>query len=327
MSVWLAGTLFPGGGDWLLMCAAVLYVFEGRFGFLLYVLLFSLAIWDDAACLQPQFLALALAMPAGFAGAFGRQLFAVHLSALWCFAGLWKLLSLRFLSSWFLWDALGLPLVLPPGDLLGALPMTLNAAAALFEFALGILAFSWVGFGFGGRRVVAAIRTGALVLHIGILLLLVTLDWNRPVWSWNLFCATAAFFAFSPHRAPGPAPQLRLAVILLVGYPALYPLGLADPYGSWNLYSESTPRAQVCRKEKSAKSCHSFRPQAAPGVPLPPIPFLFLRAFRTVCRPGDTLEVHETRRFVLLWRPEPKRARCDPRSTPATPGAPALSFP
>ncbi len=316
-SVWVARTLFEGTFLPIVLSAA-LFVVRPRVGFLLYCCCAALSVAVQPESLQPQFVSFALAMPAGFAGRGGRFVLLAHLAALWFYAGAWKLSSPVFLSS----DSFSLA---PFGlvEVWGPAPGNLVVAAV--EMALGVCVFGFVFMANNTQLMQRIILLVGSLLHLAIFGLLVHWNWNQGVWNWNLFLVGAIWWTLAPQSGlanvarAAPWTEGRafrgLAVGILI-YPMFYSVGLADPYSSWNLYSQSTPLAWICLGEPSPDEgraagrptlstlstlptrparCGAFRPQAAGGIPVPPLHFLLVRSFQKACRPGEVLLRSEPR--------------------------------
>ena len=205
------------------------------------VLLYAMTV--DQTRIQPEVVSLTLLMVGTLPWAWARAIGRAHLIALWCWAGLNKLLSPDFLGAAGSgrWMARGL-MDHPPGVLLDHF----GYAVALTELATGVLAIV--------PRTRRAAAVLALALHGGILYVLSPLrhDWNEAIWPWNVALAVAGFAFFwawreRPLRALRglPAPALALALAILVS-PALWYVGRWDAYLSHHLYSDSAPVSLRC---------------------------------------------------------------------------------
>ncbi len=85
---------------------------------------------------------------------------------------------------------------------------------------------------------------GAVLVHGGILVTLSPLfgDWNSAVWPWNAAVAVVApmLCLSQPKGAAFPSPAIVAVAAVLLGFPALFYVGLVDAYVSHNLYSNNT---------------------------------------------------------------------------------------
>lgn len=305
------------------LLALMIYVRFPRFGFLLYGALFAQSLFGDLTRLQPQLLSLFFLLPSGFSRRSGLVIGRIHLSILWFYAGLWKLLAgAAYFGSDFLPRTLlaafdpqavglfGAPVhAQPPAFFwINLMPVVLElviGTAALFVlvYELPIL-----------RRIV---RTMAPILHCGVVLALVLADWNHSVWVWNLLLALAAGLLFASPQEQAPW-SLRLLFVFLFGVPWLYQWGLIDAYSAHHLYTNATPHAQIC---KPGAGCRPFGPTrlaeaagapATTRAPLPPLPGLFYDRFARVCQRGDWLLLHETRPLMHARFGKERRFLCPP---------------
>jgi uncharacterized membrane protein YphA (DoxX/SURF4 family) len=249
-------------------------------------------------------------LPWAWARAIGRA----HLIALWCWAGLNKLLSPDFLGAAGSgrWMARGL-MDHPPGVLLDHF----GYAVALTELATGVLAIV--------PRTRRAAAVLALALHGGILYVLSPLrhDWNEAIWPWNVALAVAGFAFFwawreRPLRALRglPAPALALALAILVS-PALWYVGRWDAYLSHHLYSDSAPVSLRCDAAgRCQSSVEAEQAMKAFNVPVPPEPRLFRAYFNRTCAPGGLLEIRERARWAQTRGAALRVVRCHGNVSP-----------
>ena len=320
-SAWVDRLQFSFG--WPLLLSLVAAVACPSVGVALHCGLLLLAIVMDQMRIQPEFVSVAILLVGTLPGS-GRKLLARwHLIALWFWAGLHKLLSTGYLfdSGPRMWmDTLG--------DMPSKLAIGLAIAAAVYELILGILAVLP-----SARRYVPWL---AAVLHLGILISLLVQRWNPAVWPWNLAVIAAAVSLFGKETGDKKQETVaspmwkewswRAAAAIMLHYPGLYYLGLADAYLSWCVYSSNLPQANLhaaLADYRVDDAIHAGRPlnpaklsevlettvgeelafkhYAAINVPFSPAPRLYAQYFRRVGQPGEMLVIDDPRP-IATWR-------------------------
>jgi hypothetical protein len=256
--------------------------------------------------IQPEVLSLALLMALPVVGTAGVAISRFHLSSLWLWSGVNKVLS----TGWSTGGAAFIASSLHVSGLRPAVVVGLPAA----ELALGAASL-W-------RRTWPVVRWLAPALHTGILLTLspVFADWNSAVWPWNVALAVAGFALFRNERpaaaradAPRSRPRQNVAVAvaggLLLAYPALFYVGSVDTYLAHNLYTSNTAAAAVCEPSGRCDSgpFNTFGPL---NVPIPPEPRLFNALFDKTCQPGQQLLI-VGRATVFTDPPSRSRRPCE----------------
>jgi hypothetical protein len=299
---------------WPLLVSLGLVLAWPRVGVALHLGVLALAIACDQMRIQPEFLSVALLM-LGTLTQHGPQLIArCHLISLWTFAGLHKLLSPEYLldSGPRMWHN-------TVAGLSDRQAFLFSLLTALLELTLGALAVV--------PRTRRAVFPLAAALHGGILLSLVAQQWNTAVWPWNIAVIAAAFVLFrhwneplwqrglaTPAESTLPRTKFRwqIAAAVVLVYPALFYVGLADAYLAWCVYSSNGPAATLYRADDLADAGDLADLDPAAGeelqfahydelnVPFPPARRLFVQYFRRVGQPGDVLALDEPR-LVVRW--------------------------
>jgi len=241
------------------------------------------AMAGDQIRLQPEVVSLGLLMALPLLGSAGVAVSRFHLSSLWLWSGIHKLLSTG-------WSAGGAAFIASSLRSPGLRPAVVIGLPAI-EMALGAASL-W-------RRAWPVVRWAAPALHAGILLTLSPLfaDWNSAVWPWNVGLAVVAYLLFRPEPAePSEQSDRRAAKMAtvagaaLLAYPALFYAGSVDAYLAHNLYTSNTGSASVCHTP-GACAPTPFDTFGSLNVPLPPEPRLFRALFDRTCGPGNQLLV------------------------------------
>ena len=238
---------------------------------------YALAVLGDQVRLQPEVVSLALLMTAPLFGAQGRRVARWHLTTLWTWAGIHKVLSLGWSDDGaaFIASALGHP-----------------SSRALVAVGLPVAEIA-IGVASAFRKLWPFVRWAGVALNLGIFITLSPLfaDWNSSVWSWNVALAmAAALLFFNEEDRVRPNRIAVVIVAVLVVYPALFYVGVADAYLAHNLYSGNTSSAASCDASGSC-STDLFDTWSALNVPLPPDERIYRALFDRVCAPGSTLIV------------------------------------
>ena len=170
----------------------------------------------------------------------------------------------------------------------------LGGLAALYEMALGIMAFVP-----RTRRLCALL---AAPFHVGLALwLYYRLQWNEAVCPWNLALAVAAFTLIWPWRtAPRDdwrraAGWLRGAVALILFSPLLFYIGAIDPFLAYCVYSNNTPKAWIVIPGDDTEHFINSVFDGRLHVAIPPEHRLFEAYFEQVANPGDKLYITDSR--------------------------------
>lgn len=250
--------------------------------------LFAVAVLGDQIRLQPEFISLAILLIAGAWPA--SQMFVArwHLTTLWMWAGLHKLLSLG-------WSIGGASFIATTVHRPGWRSF-IAWWVPLAEIALGLLAL-W-------RGMWPVLRFVGAAFHLGVAAVLYLSHTNSAVWPWNVALALVVPLVFSPDVAvpvalrvrPSarvrPSPRLTVVSVCFVVYPAGFYLGLSDAYPAHNLYSSNTAQASVCPVgQPNACSPAQFGVYETLNVPMPPERRLFVAMFRRLCQPETMLRI------------------------------------
>lgn len=290
----------------LLLASLALTLARPRVGAWSHVVVLAYACLADQTRLQPETVSLAVLVLATALPRVGPTLARSHLSSLWIWSGLHKLLSTGFATGSALFIFNGLP-VRP-----AALASRFGWIVAGTEIAVGVLTAVPRLRRFG---VVAAFALHGLVLYV---LSPWGNDWNVSVWPWNLALPLAALAFVWPADprstgeeamppVPGSGRPVWVYAIPLVAmvFPAGFYLGVVDAYVSHNLYSDTNAAAFClpagCRSASFNATWDAFE------VPLPPEPRLYVQYFDELCQPGEQLVV-APRRVRLLFGVDSRRA-------------------
>jgi hypothetical protein len=231
-----------GVGIVLLLSLAMILI-RPVWGLIAHAVILALAIMQDEARLQPEFLSILLLLVGTLPGRWNDQVARAHLGSLWFWAGLHKIISEGY------WTSQGGVFVTVYWPEAPETIVTLGCAlVAVSELALGILAFIPKA-----RRLVLV---GATFLHCGVLVWLVGQSWNYAVWPWQIGIIAAAWILFSE-----PAKQrleketsdnvkangrVRSAIAaIMLAYPMLYYANLLPPAVAWCVYSGNLPIAML----------------------------------------------------------------------------------
>lgn len=261
-----------------LIASALAAVRYPRTASVLHAALVVLAVLGDQLRIQPEVASLALLLVACSFGPSMRSVGRWHLSALWIWAGLHKLLS----AGWTYGGAAYIARAAEVPDHRSTIAVLLPVA----ELGLGLLSLR--------RSTWIAVRIGAPLLHVGIVGVLVHDSWNEAVWPWNLALAVAAPVLFRPAEPmeasarPTAARWATLAGLLLVLEPVGTYLEIGHPYLQHHLYSSSTPVATWC----GGTGCRSdFDTFDSLRVPVPPWPHTYRAWFELRCNPDELLGI------------------------------------
>ncbi len=273
----------------LLLGPLLLTIFAPLWGIALHSAGLIYAVLIDQTRMQPETISLAFLLWGTLPNVNFKTIALAHLTSLWLFAGLHKLLSPGFIvygSKSF-------------ANLLVSAPplwvcVLVGLCIASAELSTGLLALS--------QRARRLTGMAAFGLHMGILLVLSPMGRNAnvAVWPWNGALALAGFALIVPWQG---AVRLKLQtchflVRVLAIFIFLVPLGfylrLTDAYLAHNLYSANTPSAKITgiAAQPRSQTWRQFH------VPFPPLPRLYKRYFQLVCHPGDKITI----RYPLWWR-------------------------
>jgi hypothetical protein len=286
----------------LLLITLVLVLVRAKLGVGLHTAVLAYAMATDQTRIQPEVVSLTLLLWATLDYAGALAIGRAHLVALWCWAGVNKLLSPDFFDSTAPWMLAGLT-ANPPGWL----KYGFGHGVALAELATGVLALV------PRTRRLAAVA--ALILHAGILLVLSPYGqhYNEAIWPWNVALALSGFALIAPWRGSPwrmfleTQRALRTLIALLVVSPAGFYFGVTDAYLAHNLYSSNTASAMRCRSPAPAafgvgvdRVCRgrveTDETYKAFRVPIPPEPRLYVAYFDKTCQSGEQLVIQHHRR-------------------------------
>ena len=271
---------------WLIMVAIGGSLFFPRKGTIAIICLLAVAMAFDLIRCQPQMFAFPFLLAACLWST-GRSLCRWYLIAMWLWAGLHKLLSADWMgpSSWYLLKQMGF-------DNAFDLYLVFAIGVAVSEIVLALLAL------FFPR--VAAI--GCVALHAGIVVMLLSIDWNFSVLYWNVANAAIGCWLLWTWGSESGSLVER---IRLTGYPvwqkgvvALLIISPAGIYNGWVphflahvLYSDNLPKPMMASSTGSTE----FKLWDALHAPIPrPIPVL-TSYFERVGKPGDKLHILDPR--------------------------------
>lgn len=195
-----------------------------------------------------------------------------HLSALWIWAGLHKLLS----PAYF---AVLAPMLSARLCDVGPLRDHAGLMVALLELTLGVVSLV---------PRLRAVGPLAASVHLSVVGSLMALHMNEGVWAWNLTLAAIASFLFSEEAQAPPPRRSELALqLLLVGLPALSYVAPLHPTLAHHLYSGATPTTLTCGADGCTPDVELRAGLRAFGVPIPPSLDTLEAYFRATCAPGD----------------------------------------
>lgn len=257
-------------------------------GFVLHVGLMVVACILDQYRMQPQFLANIVLMLATL-GRRGQLVCYWFLAAMWFWAGLHKLIS----ADWFAHASFWIFSRAHIGrDVALVLLKPFAMFVAVTEIALGLVALI--------RHRAAAF--GCVLLHVGISVLLLKIEWNYSVIPWNLATATVGYWVLSANRrASGQSSAVAgenrhvllqsVAAITFFVLPIGFYFGVYDHGYANVLYSDSLPRAQMTGKEM----LRTFRGWDVVNVPFPCERRTLRQFFERLGKPGDKLHLRDPR--------------------------------
>lgn len=271
----------------VLLVSLVLIFFMPLLGISLHTILMAYAMLMDQTRIQPEFVSLIFLLWGSLPSPTARGFARAHLISLWCFAGLHKLVSPRFLHDTSQWMLEGLETALH-FQANGWLQANIGYGIASTEIGLGLLAT------IPRTRTIAA--AAAFIVHVMILLVLMPTghDWNEAVWPWNAALALAGFAIIMPWKT-SPLSELlcchrvaRPLIVSLMVVPIGFYVGITDAYIAHHLYSSNTARATSTALD-IRETWNAF------NVPLPPEHRLFKQYFEKTCQPGDLLTITDSR--------------------------------
>jgi hypothetical protein len=277
-----------------LLASVVLVLAAARVGLIAHTGLLVYAMLIDQTRLQPEVVSLAILMWGTLPGRAWPLIARAHLIALWCYSGLGKLVSARFVHG-------GARILLPGPlqDLPRSFDEVIAYGLAAFEIAVGLAVLVP-----RARRVAAL---GVLLLHSSILASLVPAGRNEAVWPWNGVLAFAGF-AFIAGWQKSPLRSLRaarwparVAAAVLLLAPAGFYVGAMDAYLAHQLYTFNVPTTIVCDRTQCITGAETRATFIAFHVPMPPERRLFRAYFQATCSPGDRMVVLDMRSWAR-WR-------------------------
>jgi hypothetical protein len=268
----------------VLLVSLALILVRPKIGIVLHTALMAYAVLIDQTRLQPEIVSLIFLLWGTLPDPNLKTLARAHLIALWCFAGLNKLLSPAFMNSGAQWMLTGL-IPAPPSWLRDNFGFVIVAA----ESGTGLLAI------FPRTRKLAGLM--ALGLHLGILLDLSPLghNWNQSVWPWNAALAFAGLALIAPWHESLPRTLkdsrwfVRVLAIYLLVAPVGFYFGVTDAYLAHNLYSSNIPSASTSGSLNPGVTWTAF------NVPLPPEHRLFEQFFYRSCHSGNSMVIYDSR--------------------------------
>jgi hypothetical protein len=251
-----------------------------RTGTPIHLVVLAAAILGDQIRLQPEFISLAILLVAGTWLPVGLVVGRWHLTALWGWAGLNKILSTGWAGgAAFVGDAYG-------WDVLTDITVVVVPFLEIGLAALALWPRAWRG-----------VQVGGPLFQLAILVTLIVADWNSAVWAWNVVLAIAAFALFQRSLLDDgiPAQQSRVSVALAALFlvvPVGFYLGVVDAYLAYNLYSSNDREVTICEGDSTA-DCRiaPYSTWESLDVPVPSEPRLFEAWFRSDCDPGETLRI------------------------------------
>lgn len=302
---------------WPMLASLAVVLRWPRVGVPLHTFVLGLAIVADQSRMQPHLVSLATLLWGTIGLPGGRVVARAALAALWTYAGLHKLTSADYFTisgtwlKWAVWPA-GPPWIGP----------TLAAAVAGTELFLGMACFV--------PRLRKPAAMVATAFHLATFAVLAfRLQWDAPVWPWNLALAAAGPGLLGPWRGPGlgaefalarrPARSVAVALLLL---PAGYWLGIVDAFLAHCVYADNRPQAYVCTPF-SRTDLESVCRQL--GVVLPPAHRLYAPFFRGVGRPGEWLEIEDPRWIARVCGFARRKIRWDDLAEPPAAGKSAAA--
>lgn len=272
---------------WPMLASLAVVLGWPRIGVPLHSLVLAAAIVADQSRMQPHVISLATLLwgTTGWPG--GLVVARAALAALWTYAGIHKLTSPAYYTvsgGWLL------RAVWPDGPVW--LAPTLAAAVAATEVFLGCGCFV--------PRLRKTVAVVAAAFHLAAFAVLAfRLQWDMPVWPWNLALAAAGPGLVMPWRGPGLGVEraaagrpARIAAIVLLLMPAGYWLGVVDAFLAHCVYADNRPKAYVCTPFSRTDLdgiCLRL------GVVLPPAHRLYGPFFHGIGRPGEWLEIEDPR--------------------------------
>jgi hypothetical protein len=231
-------------GIWVIGSLVAILIFP-RAGVASHLLVVVLASICDQYRLQPQFLAIFLLMLAAVSET-GTQIARWFLASLWLWAGLHKMLSPHWFAHAGYWLVNS---VVVNDDIAWKIYWQIAMGVSLAEIATGMLAVIRPGW--------AAVA--CLLMHTGIALILLLIEWNHSVVPWNLATAIIGFWIMrqigttkSLARQTSPLSRAGASVLIavLMAAPAGFYWGFLDHGYSHVLYSDLLPRGLIVNRDR-----------------------------------------------------------------------------
>lgn len=272
---------------WPMLASLAVILGWPRAGVPLHSLVLTLAIVADQSRMQPHVVSLATLLWGTMGRPGGLVVARAALASLWTYAGIHKLTSPAYYTLSGAWL---LRAVWSDGP--AWLGPTLAAGVAVTEVFLGLGCFV--------PRLRKTVAMVAIVFHLATFAVLAfRLQWDAPVWPWNLALAAAGPGLLLPWRGPGFGGEwamagrpARIAAAVLLIMPAGYWLGVVDAFLAHCVYADNRPKAYVCTpfsRTDVEGMCVRL------GVVLPPAHRLYVPFFRGIGRPGEWLEIEDPR--------------------------------
>ena len=297
---------------WPMLASLAVVLRWPRVGVPLHTLLLGLTIVADQSRMQPHVISLATLLwgTVGLPG--GLVVARAALVSLWTYAGLHKLTSAAYYTISGAWL---LRAIWPDGPTW--IGPTLAAAVAGTEVFLGLACFV------PRMRKTAAVVAPAF--HLATFAVLAfRLQWDAPVWPWNLALAAAGPGLLIPWHGPGLGLEFtlarrpaRTAAVALLILPAGYWLGVVDAFLAHCVYADNRPKAYVCTpfsRTDLEDVCRGL------GVVLPSAHRLYPPFFRGIGRPGEWLEIEDPRWIARVRGFARRKIRWDDLAEPAAIG-------
>jgi hypothetical protein len=283
--------------DWrpiLIVLAAVVIVIP-RLASPVFVAALVAAMLGDQARIQPEVVSLAILMTLPAFGMRGVALSRYHLSAVWLWAGIHKILSVNWTSS-----SAGFIASLVHQPHAGPVVAVVLPAIEIGFGAASLVPRAW--------RYVA---WGGFALHLAMTAGLLYGGWNEAVWAWNIALGVAALLLFrdrTPAAARWDWVSGPIGVAVLAS-PVLFYVGMLDGYFANNLYTNNSPVAAVCNSAYTACNFDPYNTWERLSVPLPAEPRLYKQWFDLRCQSDEVLVI--TGRATVFTDPPRKTVhRC-----------------
>ena len=274
--------------NFLLLSSCITTLVIPRVGVALCWFVFLCSMCLDQTRIQPQIFSMLMLMLGTIGSSSGVLISRSSLVSQYSFAGLHKLVSPGYYTSFTSW--------IFGTTLSQSCYLFISICFALSELAIGLGCF------FPKFRKVSMFS--AVLLHSGTLITLSPLfkNWNSAVWPWNfaLLFATPCLVTSWQGKGFGnvwldAGRWTKAWACSLILMPAGYYLGITDANLSSCLYSYNTPKAFICtafNKQNLSDISYEYL-----NVPLPPARRLFYPFFSAVGRSGTWLQVDDPRWF------------------------------